>query len=57
MVSGTTRFNQNTEVAHVILTRLLSLSDAELAEVDPVEMNLLVAKSIPSLAGRDIGHY
>lgn len=36
---------------------LLGLLDAELAQVDPVEMNLLVAKSIPGLAGLEIGHY
>lgn len=36
---------------------LLGLSDTELAKVDPVEMNLLVAKSIPSLTGLDIGRY
>jgi hypothetical protein len=36
---------------------LLGLSDAELAKVDPVEMNLLVAKSVPSLAGLDISGY
>lgn len=36
---------------------LLGLSDTELVKVDPVEMNLLVAKSIPSLEGLDIGHY
>ncbi len=37
--------------------RLLAYSDAELNRVDPVEMNLLVAKSIPSLANLDIPHY
>lgn len=36
---------------------LLGISDAELSNVDPVEMNLLVAKSIPCLAELDIGHY
>jgi hypothetical protein len=36
---------------------LVGLTDAELARLDPIEMNLLVAKSIPSLAGLDIGHY
>ena len=36
---------------------LLALSEAELSRVDPVEMNLLVAKSIPALAGLDIPHY
>lgn len=38
-------------------SELLALSEVELAQVDPVEMNLLVAKSIPSLDGLDIGHY
>lgn len=37
--------------------QLLACSDAELARVDPLVMNLLVAKSIPSLAGLDIAHY
>lgn len=36
---------------------LLGMSDPELAQVDPIEMNLLVARSIPSLEGLDIGHY
>src|SRR5712692_1646703 len=36
---------------------LLSKSDAELARVDPLEMNLLVAKAIPSLADLDIPYY
>jgi len=37
--------------------RLLSCSDAELARVDPLVMNLLVAKSVPSLADLDIPRY
>ncbi len=37
--------------------RLLPLTDDELARVDPVVMNLLVAKSIPSLADLDIPRY
>jgi hypothetical protein len=37
--------------------RLLACSDAELAQVDPLLMNLLVAKSIPSLADLDIAPY
>jgi hypothetical protein len=36
---------------------LLGLSDAELARVDPVEMNLLVARGIPRLAHLDIASY
>jgi hypothetical protein len=36
---------------------LLALTDAELAGVDPVEMNLLVAKGIPSLADLDTQQY
>jgi hypothetical protein len=36
---------------------LLAFSDAELARVDPLVMNLLVAKSIPSLADLDIARY
>ena len=37
--------------------QLLACSDAELARVDPLVMNLLVAKSIPSLADLDLSHY
>jgi hypothetical protein len=37
--------------------QLLACSDAELARVDPLVMNLLVAKSILSLADLDIAHY
>ena len=37
--------------------QLLACSDDELARVDPVVMNLLVAKSIPSLADLDIPRY
>jgi len=36
---------------------LLAVADAELARVDPLAMNLLVAKSIPSLAHLDIRRY
>jgi hypothetical protein len=36
---------------------LLACSDAELARVDPLVMNLLVAKSIPSLVNLDINGY
>jgi hypothetical protein len=34
--------------------QLLARSDAELASVDPLVMNLLVARSIPSLADLDV---
>jgi len=37
--------------------QLLALTDAELARVDPVEMNLLVAQGIPSLSDLDIPPY
>lgn len=37
--------------------QLLALTEYELAAVDPAEMNLLVAKGIPSLANLDIPHY
>ena len=37
--------------------QLLACSDDELARVDPLVMNLLVAKSIPSLADLDIARY
>src|SRR5262249_51039968 len=36
---------------------LLQHSNEQLAKVDPLLMNLLVAKSIPSLAGLDIARY
>ena len=36
---------------------LLSLSNDELGNVDPVVMNLVVAKGVPALADADIGHY
>jgi hypothetical protein len=36
---------------------LLAMNDEQLAGVDPLEMNLLVAKGIPALAHLDIGHY
>jgi hypothetical protein len=37
--------------------QLLACSDAELARVDPLVMNLLVARSIPSLADLDLARY
>ena len=37
--------------------QLLGLSNVELGEIDPVVMNLVVARGIPSLANLDIGHY
>jgi hypothetical protein len=37
--------------------QLLVCSDAELGQVDPLVMNLLVAKSISSLADLDIARY
>jgi hypothetical protein len=37
--------------------RFLGLSNEELGRVDPVVMNLAVAKGIPSLANLDIGRY
>jgi len=37
--------------------QLLALSDDELAQVDPLVMNLLVARDIPSLAHLNIGRY
>jgi hypothetical protein len=39
------------------LRSLLGYTDAQLAVVDPLEMNLLVAKEIPSLAQLDIAAY
>lgn len=37
--------------------QMLACSDEELGRVDPLVMNLLVAKSIPSLAGLDLPRY
>ena len=37
--------------------QLLAYSDVELAQVDPLVMNLLVAKSTPGLADLDIARY
>jgi hypothetical protein len=37
--------------------QFLALSDEELSRIDPVVMNLVVAKGIPALAGLDIGRY
>ncbi|MCI0642631.1 MAG: hypothetical protein L0Y72_00265 [Gemmataceae bacterium] len=37
--------------------RFLAYSDAQLTVTDPLEMNLLVAKEIPSLAGLDVQKY
>jgi hypothetical protein len=37
--------------------QLLACSDAELGQVDPLVMNLLVAKRIPGLADLDIARY
>jgi hypothetical protein len=39
------------------LESFLSLSNEELGKVDPVVLNLVVAKGIPALAELDIGHY
>jgi hypothetical protein len=40
-----------------LLGQLLSLSNDELGQVDPVVMNLAVARGVPALADLDIGHY
>ena len=39
------------------LGQLVAMSDDQLAVIDPLAMNLVVAKGVPSLAGLDIGHY
>jgi hypothetical protein len=39
------------------LQQLAEIPDADLARVDPVEVNLVVARGIPSLAGLDIPRY
>jgi len=36
---------------------LVALTDGELAAIDPLAMNLIVAKGLPSLANLDIRHY
>jgi hypothetical protein len=40
-----------------LLGQLLSLSNGELGQMDPVVMNLAVARGVPALANLDIGHY
>src|SRR4051812_27042750 len=47
------------EHTHMVATerQLLGMSDQEISTVDPVEMNLVVAKGIPSLADLDIAPY
>lgn len=37
--------------------QLLACSEAEIARIDPLVMNLLVARSLPSLAHLDISRY
>jgi hypothetical protein len=37
--------------------QFLTMSSAEFGRTDPLVMNLVVAKGIPSLANLDIGHY
>jgi hypothetical protein len=39
------------------LHELMLLPDAELAHIDPVALNLLVATGIPALAGLDVARY
>ena len=38
-------------------SRLMACSDADLAAVDPLEMNLAAARGVPSLAGLDVPRY
>jgi len=40
-----------------VLADLLSMTQPELARVDPLEMNLLVAQGIPGLGSLDIPSY
>jgi hypothetical protein len=47
----------DTRLAQHSLRQLLALTDEDLARVDPLEMNLLVAKGIPALAHLDIAPY
>lgn len=44
-------------IAYPTVRQMLAMSDAELAGVDPVVMNLVIAKGIPALAELDIAHY
>jgi hypothetical protein len=37
--------------------QMLALTDAELANVDPVVMNLVIAKGVPALAELEIARY
>lgn len=48
---------QGTTVAQRSVRDLVAMDDEQLAVVDPLEMNLLVAKGIPALADLDIAPY
>ena len=43
--------------AHPTVGQMLAMSSEELRCVDPVVMNLVVAKGLPSLADLDVEHY
>jgi hypothetical protein len=45
------------DYAGVTAEQLLALSDEQLAGLDPLAVNLIVAKGIPQLADLDISHY
>ena len=45
------------DYAATTLNDLIAMSEDRLAEVDPLAMNLVVAKGIPSLSGIDIAQY
>ena len=43
--------------ANLTLGQLVAMSDDQLAVIDPLAMNLVVAKGVPSLASLDLRHY
>ncbi|MEX2173840.1 MAG: transglutaminase family protein [Pirellulaceae bacterium] len=45
------------DYSRTTLGELVAMSDDELATVDPLAMNLIVARDIPALEGLDVGHY
>ena len=49
--------NWDMDYAGITAEQLIGLSDEQLAEFDPLAVNLIVAKGIPRLADLDIRHY
>ena len=52
MIRNWTRDYSNVETRHII-----AMTESELSAIDPLAMNLIVAKGIDSLADLDIAHY